>query len=302
MINTQVQELQIFVVVVKHRSFSRAAEELMIAASVVSRSIQKLERKLQVNLFNRTTRKINLTQEGEWLLPKAVQIIEQLSSVENHLTKLQIQPAGVIRLDAASPFILHAIAPIIAGFQQRYPQIKIMLSSSEGNIDLIERNVDLAIRIGELTDSGLRARKLGNSYRKLYASPTYLQQHTPICEVSDLANHSCLGFTKAEKLNSWPLLDKEGEWLKIQPNLAADSGETLKQLAVQHCGIVCISSFIAEQEVESGKLQVILERQTQRIAVPIYAVFYAENELSLRIRSFLDYLLKHINFGENRKS
>ena len=298
MINTQVQELQIFIAVVKHRSFSKAAQQLMIAASAVSRSIKKLEHNLQVTLFNRTTRKINLTQEGEWLLPQAIQIIQQLENVENQLTQTQLQPAGVISLDAASPFILHAITPLIAAFQQRFTQIKIALSCNEDNIDLIERNVDLAIRIGELPDSGLKARKLGNSYRKLYASPTYLQQHPAIHKVSDLADHNCLGFTKADKLNSWPLLDSEGNWLKIQPQLLADSGETLKHLAIQHCGIACISSFTAQQEVKSGKLVVILERETKKIAVPIYAVFYADNELSLRIRCFLDYLLEHIDLGK----
>ncbi len=298
MIKTQVQELEIFIAVVKHRSFSKAAQELMIAASAISRSIQKLEFKLQVTLFNRTTRKINLTWEGELLLGQATQIIEQLAKVENQLTKAQLQPAGVIKLDAASPFTLHAISPIICGFQQLFPKIKIILSSSEDNIDLIERNVDLAIRIGELSNSGLKARKLGNSYRKLYASPTYLQQHTAIRKVSDLASHSCLGFAKAEKLNSWPLLDNDGHWVKIQPQLLADSGETLKQLAVQHCGIVCISSFTVKQELESGKLVAILERETQQVAVPIYAVFYADNEVSLRIRCFLDYMLEHIDLGE----
>ena len=175
MINTEIQELEIFVTVVKYGNFSKAAEELKIAASVVSRSIQKLESKLKVKIFNRTTRKINLTQEGEWLYQQAIEIIHKISSVENHLSMTRERPQGIIRVDAATPFTLHAIAPVIAGFKKQFEQINIVLTSSESIVDLIDRNIDVAIRIGELSDSTLKARKLGNSYRKVYASPEYLK-------------------------------------------------------------------------------------------------------------------------------
>lgn len=176
MVNTEVQELEIFVAVVKHGSFSKAAEELAIAASVVSRSIQKLEGKLKVKIFNRTTRKINLTQEGEWLYQQAVEIINKVASVESHLSKAHEHPQGTIRVDAATPFTLHAIAPVIPGFKKQFEQINIILTSSESIVDLIKRNVDVAIRIGNLSDSSLKARKLGNSYRKVFASPDYLKK------------------------------------------------------------------------------------------------------------------------------
>ncbi len=296
MVNTEVQELEIFVAVVNHGNFSKAADELAIAASVVSRSVQKVESKLKVKLFNRTTRKINLTQEGEWLYQQAVEIINKVASVESHLSKAHEHPRGTIRVNAATPFTLHAIAPVIPGFKKKFEQINIVLTSSESIIDLIERNVDVAIRIGDLTDSTLSARKLGNSYRKVYASPKYLKEHGHVSKVSDLAQHVCLGFAKPEKLNTWPLIAEDGEWVKVRPEIIADSGETLKQLAIQGCGLACISSFTAEQDVRARKLVCVLEQDTQLLPIPIYAVFYADSE-NARLRSFLDYLVEHIHLG-----
>ena len=297
MVNTELQELEIFVTVVKRGNFSKAAEELAIAASVVSRCIQKLEGKLKVTVFNRTTRKIKLTQEGEWLYQQAVEIINKVSCIESHLCKAHTHPQGTIRVDAATPFTLHAIAPVIPGLKKQFEQIKIILTSNESIVDLIERNVDVAIRIGLLSDSTLKARKLGNSYRKVYASPEYLKTQCQISKVSDLNQHPCLGFVNPEKLNTWPLIADDGKWIKIQPELVADNGETLKQLAKQGCGLVCISSFTAEQDVLAGKLVCVLEKDTQLVPVPVYAVFYSDNEMNVRLRSFLDYLIEHIYLG-----
>jgi len=297
MVNTEVQELEIFVAVVKHGNFSKAAEELKIAASVVSRSIQKLERKLKVKIFNRTTRKMNLTQEGEWLYQQAVDLINKIANVEGYLSKAHERPQGTIRIDAPTPFALHAIAPIIPGFKTQFEKINIILTSNESIIDLIDRNIDVAIRIGDLSDSSLKARKLGDSFRKVFASPDYLKNHGKISKVSDLAQHRCLGFLNPEKLNTWPVVTENGELMKISPDVVADSGETLKQLAIQGCGLVCISSFTAEQDVQAGKLVCVLEEETRRVLIPIYAVFYSDNELNLRVRSFLDYIVEHIHLG-----
>ena len=297
MANTEVQELEIFVAVVKHGNFSKAAEELKIATSVVSRSIQKLEKKLNVKIFNRTTRKMNLTQEGEWLYQQAIDIIDKLANVESHLRNTHEYPQGTIRIDAATPFALHAIAPVIPGFKTQFEKINIVLTSSESIIDLIDRNVDIAIRIGELRDSTLKARRLGDSYRKMYASPEYLKTHGRITKVSDLTQHRCLGFLKPEKLNTWPVVTENGDWMTVKPEIIADNGETLKQLAIQGCGLACISSFTAKQDVQAGKLVCVLEEETRLVPVPIYAVFYSDNEINLRVRSFLDYLVDHIHLS-----
>lgn len=292
----EVQELEIFVAVVKNGNFSKTADELAIAASVVSRSIQKLENKLKVKLFNRTTRKMSLTQEGDWLYQQAADIIDRVSQVESHFNNVRECPQGVLRVDAATSFALHAIAPVIPEFKRKYNQVKIILTSSDSIVDLIERKVDVAIRIGTLTDSTLKARKLGNSYRKVYASPDYLQASVPIRSVSDLYSHACLGFAAPEKLNTWPLQRECGGWFKAESEVIADNGEALKQLAIEGCGFACLSTFVAEQDVRTGRLICVLEEQTQMIPVPIYAVFCSGNE-NVRLRRFLDHLVEHIYLG-----
>lgn len=297
MTHTETQELEIFVAVVRYGSFSKAADRLGIAASVVSRSIRRLEDKLKVTLFIRTTRKINVTEEGEWLHEQALDILDRLAGVEAHFKETHEQPGGTLKVDAATPFTLHAVAPLIPGYRTKYKHVSVVLSSSESIVDLIERNVDVAIRIGELSDSSLKARKLGNTYRKLYASPAYLQQHGPITRPDELSKRACLGFSKPDQLNTWPLRAEDGKWIKIKPEIIADSGETLKQLAIEGCGIACISSFIAEQEVRAGRLAYVLEQDTHLVPVPIYAVYYSDNDMNLRLRSFLDYLAEHIHLG-----
>lgn len=294
MLKIQLEELEIFITVSKSGSFTKAADALSITSSVVSKTVKKLENKLKTTLFNRTTRKVILTQEGEWLLSQANSLIQQAYNIESHLGDKHGAPAGKLTVDAATPFALHALGPLIAGFNSLHPDITITLQASESIIDLIDRKVDVAIRIGELEDSSLKARKLGECFRYLYASPDYLAKHGKPKNVSQLSQHMCLGFDKPQKLNTWPIASGDEELTKIQPSAYADSGETLKQLAIKGCGIVCISSFTAEEDVEAGRLVTVLEKQTVKIPIPVYAVFYSDNEVNNRLRCFLDYISEHI--------
>jgi len=197
-----IEELLIFSAVVENESFTRAADRLNLAASVLSRSLKKLEAKLECSLLHRTTRSIRLTQEGEWLFSQAAEIIAKVIDVEAYFLEEKHQPRGVVRVDAATPFTLHGIVPLISGFNQIYPEVTIVLESSETIINLIERKVDVAIRIGGLESSSLKARKLGTTYRGIYASPDYIEQYGAPNSSAALVNHACLGFTKPNKLNT----------------------------------------------------------------------------------------------------
>lgn len=295
MLKIQLEELEILVAVVNFSNFSKAAEELGVTASVVSRTIKKLEKKLNTTLFNRTTRKVHLTQEGEWLFKQAGTMVTQAQKIESHLGDRSKEPEGTLVVDAATPFSLHAIGPLIAGFNQCYPNVVIILQSSESNVDLIERKVDIAIRIGELDDSSMKARKLGESVRQLYASPQYIKSKGHPKIAAELKSHACLGFVKPRKLNIWPIKDRSGHKLQVTPRTFADSGETLRQLAIQGCGIACLSSFTVKEDVSTGKLVPILKNQVIQEPIPLYAVFYSENEVNPRVRCFLDYVSEHID-------
>jgi len=294
MLKIQIEELEMLVATVNCGNFSKAAEELGVTASVVSRTIKKLENKLNTTLFNRTTRKTQLTQEGQWLFNEASAMIAQGQRVESQLGERTAAPAGRLVVDAATPFSLHAIAPLIAGFNQEYPDVTVIMTSTESNIDLIERKVDIAIRIGHLTDSTLKARKLGETSRQLYASPSYIDKYGLPKSPSDLKQHNCLGFVKPDRLNVWPLQDKNKNAIHIVPKTYADNGETLRQLAIQGCGIACLSRFTVNADVQAGHLRPILESDIQPESIPIYAVFYSDNEVNPRMRCFLDYISEHI--------
>lgn len=291
----QLEELKMLVAVVNFGNFSKAAEELNVTASVVSRTVKKLEGKLNTTLFNRTTRKIHLTQEGEWLFKEARSLVALAQKIESHFGDRSKEPEGTLVVDAATPFSLHAIAPLIAGFNQCYPNVVVILQSNESNIDLIERKVDIAIRIGQLEDSSLKSRKLGESVRQLYASSNYIKSNGYPKTEAELKEHPCLGFVKPGKLNIWPIKDRLGHKLQITPRTFADNGETLRQLAVQGCGIACLSSFTVREDVESGRLVSILKDKVIQESIPLYAVFYSENEVNPRIRGFLDYISEHID-------
>jgi DNA-binding transcriptional LysR family regulator len=195
-----------------------------------------------------------------------------------------------LRVDAATPFILHVIVPLIAGYRARYPQVELELNSNEGIIDLLERRTDVAIRIGRLKDSTLHSRPVGSSRIRVLATPEYLKAHGHPKRVDDLAKHSLLGFTQPESLNVWPLVGPDNEPYRIEPAIASSSGETLRQLALESAGIVCLSDFMTGRDRREGRLVQLFARQTQDVRQPINAVYYRNTAISARIASFVDYL------------
>ncbi|WP_409419968.1 LysR substrate-binding domain-containing protein [Pseudaeromonas sp. ZJS20] len=287
---THSDELALFVAVVEAGSFRQAAENLGLDNSVVSRGLKRLEGKLGTVLLNRTTRRLSLTQEGSWFYQQAVQILGQLAEAERTLLLRHEQPTGVLRVDAATPFILHQLVPILASFGERYPGIELQLQSSDGFINLLERRVDVAIRIGELEDSSLRAMPLGRSRLRILASPAYLARHGEPESPTDLQDHRLLGFISPENLNRWPLRSSQGDRLTITPCLRASSGETLRQLALTGQGLVCLSDFMTGQDRQSGALVEVLSQCNSGASRPINAVFYADAQRDPRLRAWLDFL------------
>ncbi len=283
-------ELQIFVCVIECGSISAAAEQLGQTPSAVSRSLSRLEAKLDTTLINRTTRRMHLTEEGKYFFERAKAILEQMEELEERLSSRQQTPSGRLRINAASPFMLHAIVPYIAEFRGLYPEIQLELNSNDLIIDLLEQSTDIAIRIGALADSTLHARSLGCSPLHILASPAYLLQHGTPNVVSELAGHTLLGFTQTETLNHWPLRHAEGDRWPIQPGIAASSGETLRQLALAGQGIVCLSDFMTRADIRAGSLQPILVPFNSGYRQPINAVYYRNSQLALRIQCFLDFI------------
>jgi DNA-binding transcriptional LysR family regulator len=283
-------ELQVFVSVIESGSISAAAEQIGQTPSAVSRTLSRLETKLETTLINRTTRRMDLTEEGKYFLEQARQILAQMEELEARLTLRHQTPAGRLRINAAFPFMLHSVVPYVAEFRQRYPDIQLELNSNDLIIDLLEQSTDIAIRIGVLADSTLHARFLGSSPLNILASPAYIERHGCPKNVAALADHVLLGFTHTETLNHWPLRHAEGDRLLIQPAIAASSGETLRQLAIAGEGIVCLSHFMTHEDIRTGRLKVILPNANSGDRQPIHAVYYRNSQLALRIQCFLDFI------------
>jgi len=283
-------ELQVFVSVIESGSISAAAEQIGQTPSAISRTLSRLEAKLETTLINRTTRRMDLTEEGKYFLEQARQILAQMEDLEERLSLRHQTPAGRLRINAASPFMLHSVVPYVAEFRQRYPEIQLELNSNDLIIDLLEQSTDVAIRIGTLADSTLHARFLGSSPLSILASPAYIERHGHPKTVASLSNHVLLGFTHTETLNHWPLRHAEGDRLLVQPAISASSGETLRHLALAGEGIVCLSHFMTHEDIRLGRLKVILPNANSGHRQPIHAVYYRNSQLALRIQCFLDFI------------
>ncbi|MBB3007839.1 LysR family transcriptional regulator [Cupriavidus alkaliphilus] len=287
-------ELLAFATVVDSGSITAAAQQLDLTVSATSRTLARLEEKLKTTLLRRTTRRLELTEEGQAFLHDARAIIDSVESAEEQMLARREKPSGRLRVDAASPFMLHVIVPLVHGYRERFPQVELELNSNEGIIDLLERRTDVAIRIGRLKDSTLHSRLIGNSRVRMLASPAYLDAHGQPRKAQDLGKHALLGFNQPESLNVWPILGADGEPYRIEPAVWSSSGETLRQLALEGAGIVCLSDFMTAHDREAGRLVQVLARQTQDVRQPIHAVYYRNTAISARIASFVDYLVEAI--------
>jgi DNA-binding transcriptional LysR family regulator len=287
-VTTRTEDLQSYLAVVDGGSLTAAAERLGQTVSGVSRALARLEHRLDSTLMVRTTRRIELTEEGRLFEAHARRILAALAEAEESMSIRRQRPAGRLRVDAASPFVLHVLVPRVAAFRARYPDIELELHSNDRITDLIEQRIDVALRIGELPDSSLHARLLGRSPRRLLATPDYLARHGAPADVAALAGHALIGFTAPAGLNTWPLRTAEGEGLAVRPSLSASSGETVRQLALEHLGIACLSDFMTGADRRDGHLVEVLPQAHVPQQMPVHAVFYRNTTLASRIACFID--------------
>lgn len=289
---TTLDELQAFAAVVDTGSITAAAEQLGLTISATSRTLGRLEEKLQTTLLRRTTRRLELTEEGAAFLQHARAILASVDEAEEQMAARRLRPAGRLRVDASTPFMLHVLVPLLEGFHTRYPEVMLELNSNEGIVDLIEKRTDVAFRIGRLKDSTLHARPISTSRLRILASPAYLKRRGTPTRPSQLKAHVLLGFTQPETLNEWPLRDADGHTLHIEPTIASSSGETLRHMALAGLGLVCLSDFMTCEDRRNGQLVQLFPRQTLDVRQPINAVYYRNTGLAARITCFVDHVAK----------
>ncbi|WP_335900439.1 LysR family transcriptional regulator [Shewanella algae] len=285
---TRSDDLAILLAVVDNGGFSPAAELLDIQVSRVSRAVSKVESQLGVSILNRTTRRIELTEEGRQFIDTVRLGLSQIQQAEEEIITRGTLPKGRLRVDAASPFVFHLLVPLIQPFMQAFPDIELELTSNEGFVDLLEKKTDLAIRIGSLSDSTLHARPLGKSLLYVVASPEYLARRGFINKSSELIHHDLLGFSSPKTLNDWPLKGIG----RITPTITSSNGETVRQLALQGNGIACLSGFMVKKDISEGRLIPLLEREkiTNIGREQINAVYYKSSNVAKRISAFIDFI------------
>ena len=287
---TTVEELLAFRAVVDTGSITAAADQLGQTVSGVSRALGRLEKKLGATLLRRTTRRLELTEEGRAFLARARAILDAMDAAEEEVATRRETPAGLLRVNAAPPFMLHAVVPLVPEFSARFPKITLELNTDDLNVDLLAQRTDIAIRIGVLRDSSLHARPLCTSRLRVLASPAYLEKHGKPKRVADLAGHALIGNSQVASLNEWPLRGPQGDSYSATPAISASSGETMRHLALAGLGIVCLADFMTEGDRERGELVQVLAKDTVDVRQAVNAVYYRNTALSSRITAFLDFM------------
>ena len=291
---SSIEELLAFITVVDTGSIVAAADKLQQTPSGVSRSLTRLESKLGVTLLERTTRKMKLTHEGTLFVDKVRQILADLNQAEDALLHSDRETSGLIRLDSATPFVLHVLVPLLHEFRTLYPKIEIELQSNDQIIDLLENKTDIAFRFGALNDSSLHHKLVCTSRLYIVASPNYLKIHGTPTQAAELLQHACIGFIHPRHLNTWPL-KLNGKNITVKPTLKASNGETVRQLALLGHGITCLSAFMIRKDLQAGSLIALFEDQIELRIQTIHAVYYQQEHLPKRIRLFIDFLVAKLH-------
>ena len=283
--------MTVFVKVVEQGSFARAAERLHMSTSGVSRHVAELEAHLDTRLLNRTTRRISLTESGQAYFERALHLLADLEETEAAVSSSTVTPRGTIRLTCSTSFGVPHLAPAIGAFQARYPDVRFDISASSRFVDLVEEGLDLAIRIGDLGNPNLIARKIGSMRLITCASPEYLKRKGTPKHPDDLAKHNCFTYEYAPEKNQWRFQDRQKNEIKVRidGSVHANNGEMLAAIAVAGAGIALEPDFIVEPLLESGALVEIL-KSFRPVPYNIYAVYPSRRHLSAKVRTFVDFL------------
>lgn len=287
---TTIEELLAFRAVVDTGSITAAADQLGQTVSGISRALGRLEKKLATTLLRRTTRRLELTEEGQTFLTRTRAILNAMDEAEDEVAARRQAPAGLLRVNAAAPFMLHAVVPLVPEFTALFPKITLEFNTDDLNVDLLAQRTDIAIRIGALRDSTLHARLLCTSRLRVLASPAYLAANGRPRHVAELAGHRLIGNSQLPALNDWPLRGLQGDSYPAAPAISASSGETMRQLALAGGGIVCLADFMTGTDRARGDLVQLLARDTLDVRQPVNAVYYRNTALSSRITAFLDFI------------
>src|SRR5512132_113051 len=288
-------EMSVFSKVISAGSLSAAGRDLGVSTAVISRRLAALEARLGVRLVNRTTRRLALTDEGASYHDACTRILGEIEAADAAAAARRVEPQGVLKVALPASFGHKHIAPLIPPFAARFPKIELVLSLSDRTVNMVEEGFDLAIRIGELQDSSLAARKLAPNRRVVCASPGYLKAHKAPHTPDDLTRHNCLTTTDLKMIWEYKGPDGKRGTVRVSGHYACDNWEVLREWALAGLGVALKSTWDVRLQLEDGALVPLLPGYDFGTDVAIYAVYPHRRYLPAKTRVFIDYLAE--SFG-----
>jgi DNA-binding transcriptional LysR family regulator len=290
--------LEIFVDTAQSQSFVATGRKIGISASAVSKSISRLEERVGVRLFQRSTRTVRLTSEGEVFLERCKRILSEIQAAEDDLSAMTSSPRGRLRVGLA--LVAGLPLPVISAFMERYPEIQLDLDFTDRMVDVIDEGFDVVIRGSDLQDSRLMSRPLGPYRSCLVASPTYLEKRGTPTKPADLINHSCLHYRwqNSGKLYQWPFKKSPmihiGESLPV--TMVCSNVEALIYLAQAGRGIACLPDFAVKESLADGRLQKVLSTSLAGGST-FHVVWPSSRQMAPKVRAFVDFVVEHFAEG-----
>ncbi|MEM7022017.1 MAG: LysR family transcriptional regulator [Pseudomonadota bacterium] len=287
-----VAAMQVFVRVVETGGLSAAGRALGLAPSSVSRRVGELEHALGVRLLQRTTRRLSLTEAGETYYERARDILRAVDEANLAVTAKRAGPSGVLRLTVPASIARQHIAPAVAAFQQQYSAVQIVMLVTDRVADVVGEGLDLALRVGQLEDSSLIARKVGQARRVVCASPAYLRSAGEPAHPADLTHHACVIFRTHPGVNLWRFRrgDEHIE-VRVTGTFFSDDGEALAAAACAGLGIVLIPEWLVGADLSSGRLvELLCDFAPEPATTALHALYAPGPYVPPKVRAFVDFL------------
>lgn len=287
-------EMEVFIRVVETGGFTAAAQQCGMTPSAVSKLVARLEDRLGARLFNRSTRRQQLTAEGAAFHERSLRILADLDEAEREASA-SAEPQGRVRISCNLPVGRQFLIPALPLFFERYPGVNLDLQLTDEVVDLLEVRADIAIRSGPLRDSRLVARSLGESGHRIVAAPAYIACRGAPQHPRELAEHNCLGFSYRRIEPDWPFLGAQAGDPEPSGNLLASDGDSVRHLALAGLGLARLAEFQVRDDLLAGRLVAVLEAFNPGDRKPMHALYLGKpGHLPARVRAVLDFLAEHV--------
>jgi DNA-binding transcriptional LysR family regulator len=285
-------DLRAFVRVLDRGSCSSAANDLGLTPSAVSKLVSRLEDRLGVRLLERSTRRLALTPEGEAFLARARRIVADIDEAEADVAQARGAPRGKLRINSGTAFGLHQLAPALADFLSRYPEVDVDLSITDRLVDLIEEQADIAVRSGHIPQGPFVQRKIADLQRVICAAPSYLERRGMPMVAADLKNHDCI-VVAGPGLDRWPFQTRSGiDVVEVRPRVSTDDAEAALRLAIEGAGVIRLSDVIVGGPLRDGQLTALLTDIHHVEPFPLAAIYPAGRQRLPRVKVFIDFLVE----------